>query len=215
MAEQWAPSPGVRHILTTKNVFMIKMTFFVLLELGDKSDSVLNNWVVNHCCYIYLLSLLSLLSEEVFVRMICAMLVKVLKKLHKVIKNTTVIENLVPYQKKRTGGHSCGCTYFKSKCTHKDVPEASIWPRGHLCGWICSHSRCTQDNVSLLTNQRMGRQKNPDMSQVAEELTVVALSITKFENAQYSCDFLEVSQEGKVVTCSSAWPLCVITMPKC
>ena len=36
------------------------------------------------------------------------------------------------------------------------------------------------------------------MSQIAKELSLAVLSITKFENSQCSCNFLEVLQEAKV-----------------
>ena len=50
------------------------------------------------------------------------------------------------------------------------------------------------------------------MCQIAEVLTFAALSVAKCQNVQCSWDFLEVSQEAKVVTFISAWPLCVIAM---
>ena len=42
------------------------------------------------------------------------------------------------------------------------------------------------------------------MYQIAVELTFSALSATKFENVQCSSDYLEVSQEAKVVHLSFA-----------
>ena len=50
------------------------------------------------------------------------------------------------------------------------------------------------------------------MYQIAVELTFSALSATKFENVQCSSDYLEVSQEAKVVMFISALLLCVFTM---
>ena len=50
------------------------------------------------------------------------------------------------------------------------------------------------------------------MSQIAEELTFAVLSVTKFENSRCSWDFLELSQEAKVVPFLSSWPSTAITM---
>ena len=44
------------------------------------------------------------------------------------------------------------------------------------------------------------------MSQIAEELTFAVLSVTKFENSRCSWDFLELSQEAKVIPFLSSWP---------
>ena len=57
-------------------------------------------------------------------------------------------------------------------------------------------------DVSLLTWENIWT--SPYMSQIAMELIYVVLGVTKFENTQYSCDFLEESQESKVVPCISA-----------
>ena len=43
------------------------------------------------------------------------------------------------------------------------------------------------------------------MSQIAEELTFAVLSVTKLKNSRCSWEFLEVSQEAKVVPFLSAW----------
>ena len=50
------------------------------------------------------------------------------------------------------------------------------------------------------------------MCQIAEEHTFADLSVTKFENVQWSCDFIKVSQEVKNVTFISAWQFCVVAM---